>query len=149
MTSASEVTIARSLSIASIVMMCSSSIKPRSSAGEILVELLLVVANRNLGAAVIDDVRHLVDGVGDVDRCGDACCGADAHLGDHPVAAVVADERHTVAGLYAERYQALREVAYGLPVLAPGGRNPATIRAHLDERFAVRPLDRQSCDLSG
>ncbi len=69
---------------------------------EILVELLLIVANRDPGAAVIDDVRHLVDGVGHVNRCGDACGGADTHLGDHPVAAVVTDERDAFSGLHAE-----------------------------------------------
>ena len=115
---------------------------------EILVELLLIVANRNLGAAVIDDVCHLINSVGHVDGCGDPGCGADAHLGDHPVAAVVTDKCNAIAGLHAERDQSFREVSYGLPVLAPTGRNPVTIRTHLDERLAIRPLESQSCDLS-
>ena len=107
MMSASEVTIACSLSSASIVMICSSLDQTTVERREILVELLLIVANRDLGAAVIDDVRHLINGVGHVDRCGDACCGADAHLGDHPVAAVVTDERNAIAGLHTERDQTL------------------------------------------
>jgi len=64
------------------------------------------------------------------------------------VLVVVTDQRDAVAGLHAQQNQALREVAHGLPVLTPTGRNPAAIRAHLEQRLAFRPLERQSRDLS-
>ncbi len=89
-----------------------------------LVDLLLILDDREPRLGVLDDVLHLaLDGVL-IDRHGDAAERLRRHHRPVELRAVVADDRHAVAAREAERGEAERDEARLLEILGPRGRLP-------------------------
>ena len=68
------------------------------TAGQELVELLLVLGKDHPGAGIIDEIFDLSRRVGRIDARGNAAGAQDAHIGKHPFRHRVGDDRGDVAG---------------------------------------------------
>src|SRR5882724_1801519 len=89
-----------------------------------LVDLLLVLGDHELRVAVIDHVQHFGEARVLVDADGCRARGLGGQLRDHPLRAVVADDRDLPAPLEPESDQPERELAHPLAVASPAGLAP-------------------------
>ncbi|KAF1055985.1 MAG: hypothetical protein GAK34_00449 [Delftia tsuruhatensis] len=92
--------------------------------GQQLVGLLLVLAHHDGDVRVSGHVGDLGRGTGGVDAHGDGADQARAHLGQHPLDAVLGDHAHVAAWRQAQLRQAQPEVAGTLVVARPAGGLP-------------------------
>ena len=101
-----------------------------------LVHLLLVLGDDELRVAVIDDEAHLGEVGVLVDPDGRGARRLRRQLRDHPLGAVVPDDRHLAAALQPQRDQAEGELADPFAVAAPA-RLPPDPEVLLPQRGAV------------
>ena len=101
---------------------------------EDLVELLLVLREKEARRAVVDDVLHLARRVRRVDAVGHRPHRQHAHVGVEPLRAVVGDDRHDVPRLEAKRHQSETNAPGPLAILPPADGLPDAelLLAHRD-----------------
>ena len=60
------------------------------------VQLFLILHEKEPGPAVVDDIMHLLPGIGGINSNGDTAGALDAQIGQHPLGAIVPDDGHTI-----------------------------------------------------